>query len=202
MVASEPVAPSDGSREHFQPPHPLRAAALMLAPVALLVGLWVWGVLPAPVALGFSVLPVFLALLEAAVGAYELRRSRRLGDALLRAYPGLPPVSSLAAWRSAELTSPRKRRQLAGHVRQMTRETEACTRPGAPPVDGAVLDESLVILRRLECRLETLSEPVAPLGMLDLHSLVTADSSPLYFSERAGALPAALAQAFAALEPA
>jgi hypothetical protein len=87
-------------------------------------------------------------------------------------------------------------------VRLLRRETEACTRSGAPPVDSAALDESLVLLRRLECRLELLSKPVSPLGMLDLQALATDDISPLYFPKRAGALPAASAQALAALEPA
>jgi hypothetical protein len=160
------------------------------------------GVLPAPAALGFGVSLVLLALVQGSLGAYDLRRSRRLGDALLRAYPGLPPVSGLAAWRSAELTSARNRRQLTRLVRQLRRETEACTRSGAPPVDSAVLDQSLVLLRRLESRLGTLFEPVSPLGMLDLHALATDDVSPLYYPERAGALPAALAERLAALEPA
>ncbi len=177
----------------------MRAAALLLAPLPLLVALWVAGVLPAPIALGLGVFQVFFALVQSGFDTYELRRSRRLGDALLRAYPGLQPVSGLAAWRSAELTSARNRRRLTRLLRRLRRETEACLPTHDSPV--AVLDESVDLLRQLEYRLTLLSEPVSPLGMLDLQTLVEHDHSPLYFPERARGLPAALSRALAALEP-
>ncbi len=195
-VDSEPAAPN----ARFRPPHPLRSAALLLAPLPLPVVLWAAGVLPTPAALGFGVFLVVLALIQGGLGTFDLHRNRRLGDALLRAYPGLPPVSELAAWRSIELTSSRHRRWLAGHMRQLRRETQSCIRSGALPVDSAVLDESLVLLRRLECRLETLTAPVSPLGMLSVQELATDEFSPLYAPERAGGLAAALGQALTALE--
>lgn len=200
-MRSDPVTRTGGSNEGFQPSRPLRAAAFVLAPLPLPVTLWASGVLAAPAALGFGISLVLLALVQGGLGIYDLHRSRRLGDGLLRAYPGLPPVSGLAAWRSAELTSARSRRRLRRRVRQLRCETEACTRSGAPPIDSAVVGESLALLRELESRLELLAEPVSPFGMLELQALVRDELSPLYFPERAGALPAALAQALTSLEP-
>ena len=98
------------------------------------------------------------------------------------------------------MTSTRNRRELARHVRQLRRETQACSRSDAPPADSAALDESLVLLRRLESRLEMVADPVSPLGMLELRALATDEFSPLYVPERAGGLAAALGQALTALE--
>lgn len=197
----EPTALTAGSREGFRPPRPLLGTLILLASLPLPVALWASGVAPAPVALGFGAVFVLVAFVQSGLAAYDLHRSRCLADPLLRAYPGLPPVSGLAAWRAAELTSTRRRRELARLVRRLRLETEACTRSRAPHIDNAALDESLVFLRRLECRLELLSKPVSPVGMLDISALATDDVSPLYFPERAGTLPAALARALAALEP-
>lgn len=201
FLVPEPTA-SRGLYEDFEPPHPLRTGAFLLAVAPLPVALWTSSVAPAPAALGFGVSLTLVALVKGGLGAYDLHRSRRLADELLRAHPGHSPVSGLAAWRSVELASARSRRRLIRLVRQLRRETEACTRSGAPPVDGAVLADSLLLLRRLECRLEMLCAPVSPLGMLGLHTLATDNFSPLYFPKRSDALPAALAQALAALEPA
>ena len=184
----------------FRPPRPTRGAALLMGPVSLAAALWATGVLPTAAALGFGASFVVLATAQGAFGAYDLHRSRRLADALLRAYPGLPPVSALAAWRSAELTTPRARRELAVRVRLLRRETETCISLGVPDIDGAVLDEAVVLLRRLQERLAALPEPVSPLGMLEVRALVTGHVGPLNFPEHAGGLPAAVAQALAALE--
>lgn len=196
------TVPPNESRAHFRPLLPLRVAAFLLAPVPLLVALSVSGVTPAFLAVGFSGFLVLLALVRAGLGAYDLRRGRRLGDALLRAYPCRPPADGLAAWRSAELTSARNRRRLTRLIRQLRRETEICTRSSLPQVDSAALDESVLVLRRLERRLETLSDPVSAVGMLDLYTLATGRVSPLYFPENAAGLPATLSRALAALEAA
>lgn len=198
----EPTVPTAGSREGFRPPHTLLGTRILLASLPLPVALWASGLAPSPVALGFGTVFVLVAFVQSGLAAYELHRSRSLADPLLRAYPGLPPVSGLAAWRAAELTSIRCRRELARLVRRLRLETEACDRASVQHIDNAALEESLVILRRMERRLELLSKPVSPLGMLDVRALATDDVSPLYFPERAGALPAALARALAALEPA
>ena len=50
-----------------------------------------------------------------------------------------------------------------------------------------MLDESMALLQRLEDRLEAVSELVSALGMLEVHTVVMDDLSPLYFPERAGA---------------
>jgi hypothetical protein len=171
---------------------------LVVFPAAL----WALGVLPSAAALGFAVSLVLIALVQGSLAAYDLRRSRRLGNALLRGHPGASPVSDLAAWRSAQLTSPRNRRELARHVRRLRHETEACIRLGAPRVDLAVLEASLVLLRRLESRLELPPDPVSPLGTLDVDALIAGGFGPLTCPERTSGLPAALVRALATLEPA
>lgn len=198
----EPTVTAAGCHEGFRPSRPLFGSLILLASLPLPVALWTSGVAPAPVALGFGAVFVLVAFVQSGLAAYDLHRSRRLADSLLRAHPGLPPASGLAAWRAAELTSSRRRRELTRLVRRLRLETDACNRASAPHIDTAALDESVIILRRLECRLELLAKPVSPLGMLDIRALAKDDVSPLYFPERAAALPAALARALAALEPA
>ena len=61
----------------------------------------------------------------------------------------------------------------------------------------SLLEESAGLLRKLEARLESLPEPVSPPGTLDLEICVWSDLSPLYFPEKAAALPGALAAALA-----
>ncbi len=192
--------PGGHAREtEFEAPRPLRTTALVLAPLVLPAALWAFGVLSRPVALGLGASVVVLALVQGCRGGYDLRRSRRLGDALLHAHPDRP-LSALAAWRSAELTSPRNRRELARRVRRLRRETETCLSLGSPRVDGAVLETSLVLLRRLERRLELSPGPVSPRGMLEVEALAAGELGPLSCPERAGSLPTALVRALAALE--
>lgn len=195
-----PRADSPGSSDEFDPPRPFRAAVLQLAPVAVPAALWAFGALPVPAAAVFVAVFALVAGLRVGLGVHDLLRSRRLGDALLRGHPGVPPISALAAWRSAELISDRHRRRLAGFVRQLRRETEACAARSVP-VDDAVVEESVRLLRSLELRLELLIETVAPLGMLEVAALARDSWSPLYFPERAHDLPAALRRALEALEP-
>ena len=181
----------------FQAPRPLRSAALVLVLTLLPAVLWACGLLPAAAALGFGVSVVVLTVIQGCLGAYDLRRSRRLGDALLRAYPGQPPVSGLAAWRAAELTSARHRRRLARCVRQLRREIEACLSLGSPRLG----DDVLLLARQLEARLDPLSGPVRAVGMLEVAATVSPELGPLFYPERSGDLPAALFHARTALEP-
>lgn len=139
-----------GSPNEFGPPRPLRASVLHLAPAPVAVALWLSGVVPLLAALVMLAVLSLLSLLRACVGGYELHRCRRLGDALLRAFPHVPPASGLAAWRSAELTSARSRRQLRGWVHQLRREVRACTSLGASPQENAALEESDAVLHCLE----------------------------------------------------
>jgi hypothetical protein len=173
-----------------------------LVPILLPVVLWLIGLLPVPAALGLGVSLLLFALLQTSLSALDLFRSRRLGDALVRAYPGSPPISGLAAWRSAELTSARARRRLVRLVRNLTCETEVWLKPSARPPDDALFNELLAVLRQLESRLELLVDPVSPVGMLELHDLLMHHFSRLYYPGRERQLPVALAQALKGLEPA
>jgi hypothetical protein len=199
LVPQEQTAPRAGLRWEFKPPRPLLTAALLPAAVAAVTALWLVDLLPVLAALVIGAVLSPLVLLRACLSCYELHRCRRLGDALLRAYPQRPPVSSLAAWRSTELTSVRSRRRLTGFVGQLRREIDACTGSNAPPEESA-LAQSSNLLRRLEDRLTDATQPVSSLGMLELRALVSDEFSPLYFPERAGDLPTALAQALTTLE--
>ncbi len=100
-----------------------------------------------------------------------------------------------------ELTSARSRRGLARRVGQLRRQTEACLRPGSRRADGAPLEAILILVRKLEYRLDLLSEPVTAIGMLDVEALLAGARDLLSCPERAGELPAALIRTLAALEP-
>ena len=194
---SEVPGSSEVRAANFEAPQPLRAAALPLALVVLWAALWVSAVVPFPAALGLAVALGFIALVQGSLSAHDVRRSRHLGDALLRSHPGVPPVSELAAWRSAELISPRNRRTLARRVRRLRFETEACVRRNASHVGVAVLEESLVLLERLESRIGLLPEPVTAPGMLEVDALLSRGFS---LPERTSGLSAALGHTLAALE--
>jgi hypothetical protein len=75
------VHPSDDVRA----PHLLRTAVVLLAPFSLPVALWWSAALPAAPALGIALPLLVFALVESTLSGYDLRRSRCLGDALLRA---------------------------------------------------------------------------------------------------------------------
>jgi hypothetical protein len=199
LVSQDQIATRAGLRTEFKPPRPFATAALLPAAVAATSALWLLDLLPGLAALVIGGVLAPLVLLRAGFSDYELHRCRRLGEALLRAYPELPPVSGLAAWRSTELTSVRSRRRLTGFVRQLRREIDACTGSRAPP-EESTLAQSSKLLRRLEDRLKNTTQPVSPLGMLELRALVSDEFSPLYFPERAGDLPTALARALTSLE--
>ena len=196
---SDPVAPAAVRGEQFKAPRPSWAAARVLALLPVPAALWAAGLLAETAALGFGVFVVSLSLIQAGVDALDLRRSRRLGDNLLRAHPARPPISALAAWRAGELTAARNRRELARWTHRLGRQLETCLSLRTPRVDTAVAVASLVLVRRLEARLELLTEPVSPIGMLAVDALARAELAPLSYPERAGELPTALVQALTAL---
>ena len=181
----------------FQPPRPIRSSAVALAGALLPAALWAIGLVPAVAALGFGILVVVVALGKGCLDAYDLRRSRSLGDALLRSHAGEPPLSGLAAWRSDGLTSRGHRRRLARRIRELRREIEACVSLGSPQLG----DDVLPLVRRLEWRLDPVSGPVRAFGIIEVEETVSADLSPLFYPERAGDLPGALDRALGALEP-
>jgi hypothetical protein len=191
-------------REDFQPRRPARAVLLRLLAVPLPIVLWAAGVLGPAGALVFVGLVIVLALIRGCFEAVERARDSRVGELLLRTNPRRPPVSAIAAWRSAELTAAGRRHRLRRSVRQLRRETEACIWSRHPAADEAAIDESLVLLARLENRLDLSPEPVEPLGMLEARALTLEaldDLSPLYYPGRAHDLRTKLAQALVALEP-
>jgi hypothetical protein len=168
------------------------------------IALWAAGVLAPAAALIFAAWFVLFALIRGGFEAVERHRDRRVGELLLRTNPRRPPVSAIAAWRAAELTSASRRHRLKGSVCQLRRETEACVLSRHPAALAAALDESLVLIARLEDRLESSPEPVEPLGMLEARVLTLEaldDLSPLYYPERADDLRSKLAEALVALEP-
>ena len=190
-------APGSPGAAGFQAPRPFRSASLVLAVALLTAALWAGGLVPAVAALALGIPVIALGVGKACLDAYDLRRSRLLGDALLRAHVGQPPLSGLAAWRSDELTSPSHRRRLARRIRELRREIEACVSLGSPHLG----EDVLTMVRRLEWRLDAVSGPVSALGIIEVEATVSADLSPLFYPERAGDLPSALDRALDGLGP-
>jgi hypothetical protein len=192
-------------RESFQPRRPATVVLYRLAAVPLPLALWAAGALPSATALVVAGVLAVFAFARGGFEAVERRRDRRLGELLLRTNPRRPPPSPIAAWRAAELTSVRRRHRLQASVRQLRRETEACTSVLAAPVDAAAVAESIDLLTQLERRLGSSAVPIEPLGMIQARALTLealGDSSPLYYPHRARDLRATLSEALAALGPA
>jgi hypothetical protein len=63
--------------------------------------LWAAGVLGPAAALVFVGVVIVFALIRGCFEAVERARDRRVGELLLRTNPRRPPVSAIAAWRSA-----------------------------------------------------------------------------------------------------
>jgi hypothetical protein len=201
LVTDAPSQTFVSPREGFQPPRPLRSAAFPLAASPLALVLWVQGVLPGLAAIGLGLSSSLLAAIASGLRIRDLRQSRSLGDALLRAYPGRAPLSELAAWRATELTAPRSRHQEVNLVRALMRETERRMRSSRTPLGRAPLDQELALLSRIEHRLGLLAAPVSAVGVLELHALVKGQLDPTSSPTRTSALRGELARALAALDP-
>lgn len=83
------------------------------------------------------------------------------------------------AWRAAELTSRRERRFSARALANVIGELEGRKLPGAVPIRRRALTPHLPLLHQVERRLLD-EEPVAAVGMLAVHTLLTSPDSCLF----------------------
>jgi hypothetical protein len=188
-------------REVFRPPHVLRATLLVPIPCAAPLVLWETGAIPAASAIVSGAVLSVMAGGHVGYLRFDLWRCRRLADRLLLTHPRGRVSSALADWRAAELTSERARRNLAGWVHDLIRETDRRARPSWTPLNRGAARQSLFLLRRLEQRLGDPFHPISPRGMLVVRELLAdGTTSPLYRPDRAEHLADALAEALAALD--
>jgi len=186
----------------FVPPHPLRATLLAPIPSLAPFGLLASGAISAAAAIVSGGVLACMAGAHIGYARFDLWRCRRLADELLSAHHRATVSSPLVAWRSAELTSARTRRNLAEWVHGVIRDAEPPrVRLVWTPLNRAAARRNLFLLRRLEQRLSDLSRPVSPRGVLVVQELLADGTrSPLYRQDRADALPDALAEALAGLD--
>ena len=111
-------------------------------------------------------------------------------------------ASRLDRWRGLELTSARKRLQLARSLEGVVDELRGPVRlPGASPLNRVDLQRHQQDLTALADRLAALDRPVTESGMRFAHELVADGGSPLYDRAAAGEIHAVLARVLSALEP-
>jgi hypothetical protein len=187
--------------DEFRPPRPLRTTAFALVPSVVPLALWATGAIPGVAATVAAV--VLLGMAAAQAGYVWLDRVRcvRLADGLLLAHPRARFSSQLVDWRAGELTSSRTRRHLARWVHAVVEEAGTPRRLAWTPLNRGAARRNMFLLRRLETRLGDMSRPVSPSGVLVVRELLSDGmTSPLYRSERAEALPDALAEALVGLD--
>jgi hypothetical protein len=117
------------------------------------------------------------------------RTLRRNADAILRGGTRVHPESALLSWRAAELTSERRRRSAARSLRGVVRGLDGNALPGAVPLNRRGLRPYTASLAALAERVDDMSRPGGPRGMLLLDDLLTNGDSPLYARENADLLP-------------
>ena len=121
-----------------------------------------------------------MALRESWLSARRLQERRRASDLWLESSrSGLIPAEH--AWRAAELVSARERRVLARGLRNAVHGAKARS-----PITAALVAPRLVLpyehaIEAIASRLDDLSKPVTPTGILAIHHLLTEPGSPLYF---------------------
>jgi len=127
-----------------------------------------------------SVSLAIMALRESWLSVRRLQANRHASDLWFESSRGgLIPAEH--AWRAAELVSSRERHILARGLRNAIRATKTKS-----PVTAALVSRRLVApheheVEALAARLDDVSQPVAPAGMLAVHHLLVEPGSPLYF---------------------
>jgi hypothetical protein len=133
--------------------------------------------------------------------AAELTRLRRSTDELILHRGEVGTVSSVVAWRVAELTSTHRREALAGCVERTLRQSSASRLPGAVPLNRGAVRRSEELLGLLAVRLRDGSRPVTARGVLEGERLVGDPLSALYAPGQGQGLPRGVTKVLAALEP-
>jgi len=123
------------------------------------------------------------------------RRAARRGNADRRILHG-----ESIQWRERELTSLRRRMQLARSLDSLVRELESASVPGASPVNRVAARRHLELVRLLGAILEDGGIGVEARGVILVDRLLLDGGGPLYDRTRAGELEPALNAAVAALK--
>jgi hypothetical protein len=139
------------------------------------------------------------AALRAGLAALERTRRRHVIDGWL--LDGTAPVT-VAAWRSCELASPRRRASLGRCLwrieqrlrRQETLELRGTALPGPFPYNLGAIRRNRRLLQTLRERLEDSRRPISARGVLLVGRLLNDPQSPLHASLPADTLEAALAE--------
>ena len=177
-------------REEFVAPQPLRATLLALTPALALAAVGATGAASVVVATAAGSVLLVLAGVRSGYAWLDARRCRVLADRLLRTHPGSTVPSPLTDWRAPQLTSERARQRLAKRVRSLIGDAELRLRFGSSPLERHTDEQSLFLLRRLERRLDDLSRPVSPYGILVVGELAHVAERPDALTEALAALDA------------
>jgi hypothetical protein len=116
--------------------------------------------------------------------AWRRQKLRRTADSLLRLGVRVHPDSALLMWRSAELTSPRRRRILARSLTSLLEELDRPTPVPAIPVNRKALRRHAALAVAIASRLTRLDRPVGARGVILVSDLLTnVFASPLFGRE-------------------
>jgi len=175
-------------REELVLPQPLRTTLVALTPALVVAALGATGAASTGVAITAGGVLLVLAAIRSGYAWLDARRCRVLADRLLRTHPRSTVSSPLADWRARQLTSEPARRRLVRRVQRLTHDAELHLRLGSSPLDRHATEERLFLLRRLERRLDDLSRPVSPYGVLVVGDLSSSDEPPDALTEALAAL--------------
>jgi hypothetical protein len=151
-------------------------AVLALAAVPVGRGLSLPWRLVAVIAVSLAI----MAIRESLLSVRRLQARRRASDLWLESSRGgLIPAEH--AWRAAELVSPRERHILARGLRNAVRATK-----NRSPITAALVSRRLLAphereVETLADRLDDMSKPVSPAGIIAVEKLLVEPDSPLYF---------------------
>jgi hypothetical protein len=179
-------------------PHPFRSALPVLLLAPLVLTLWAAGVAGPPVAGAVAGVIVVAGAVRLTLSQRDLAQLRRVADAQLRMYR-YPPEAALASWRRAELTSWRKRRQLARALDGIRRDLSQSRLPGASPLNRVAARRYADLFPLLAERLRNPRSLVPAVGVLEVEDLLHDPDGPLYARERERELGVALTRCLAAL---
>lgn len=139
----------------------------------------------------------------AALRGYRARREleavRRTIDRLIVHEPHSSETSSLARWRSLELTAPAYRMRLARETERVLSLLDPRLLPGASPLRRPAARRSEDLLQLLSATLAG-DRPVTARGVLLARELLREPGSPLFSDEAEHLLPRALKRVLGALE--
>jgi hypothetical protein len=181
-------------------PHPLRAAAPLIALGILALLFEIDPALPWLVGVGAAACFTTAGALRATRARLDLAAVRRTADRLIVHEPCSLEASELIRWRTEELTSRTSRDALRREIHRTLRDLDPRKLPSASPLRRPAARKNEPLLRQLADRIGS-SAPVSARGILLTRSLLRDAGSPLYAEEADVLLPRAIRRCLGALEP-